>query len=153
MIGGKDVGGHMGTKVLSSSETEEFLNTGDIIYPMKYGELNFDNYDRALRREITEEEKMEMLEFARAYESACNLYTLNCDIVAGKIIGLIDEEFLLCQEGIKLITPNNSYFIRSVLLKDRWERIRIGKNNLMEITLAMPRRQYMLYVMIKRCIL
>ena len=127
------------------------------IYPylalLKNRELNFDNYDRILRREVTEEEKVKMLECARAYASVYNLYTLNCDTVTGKIIGLIDVEFLLCQEGIKLITPNNSYFIRSVLLKDRWERIRIGKNNLMEITLAMPRRQYMLYVMIKRCIL
>lgn len=64
-IQGHDVASHIGHEILSTLETEEFLRTGDIWIRMPDNTLNFDNYDRALRREITEEEKMKMLDFAR----------------------------------------------------------------------------------------
>ena len=88
-----------------------------------------------------------MLECARAYASVYNLYTLNCDTVTGKIIGLIDVEFLLCQEDMTKTTPNQSYFVRRMLLMNRWEEIKIGKISFKELTLASP-----YYTMVKRCL-
>ncbi len=126
------------------------------IYPylalLKNRELNFDNYDRILRREVTEEEKVKMLECARAYASVYNLYTLNCDTVTGKIIGLIDVEFLLCQEDMTKTTPNQSYFVRRMLLMNRWEEIKIGKISFKELTLASPYYYYIFSTMVKRCL-
>ena len=58
--------------------------------------------------------------------------------LTGKIIGTIDSDFLLCQDGMIDTTPNNSYFVRKMLLDNSWEEITIGENDGWEKMISLP---------------
>ena len=150
--------GYMAYEHLNSEETERFFETGDINVTMHGGGINYDNYDRALRKQITEEEKDSIVQQAQYYidlfkthnkgdvefyvdntdDPVYQLYSNNCDTVAGKIIGTIDSDFLLCQDGMIDTTPNNSYFVRKMLLDNSWEEITIGENDGWEKMISLP---------------
>lgn len=75
-----------------------------------------------------------------------NLYFHNCDTVAEKIISLIDPLFGTCQDGMLDTTPNNSYYVRMILLQNSWENIEIGENDFFEKAISEPGLYYKHFV-------
>lgn len=77
------------------------------------------------------------------------LYSNNCDTVVGEIIGTTDVSFLSCQEGMIDTTPNNSYYVRTMLLDQSWKEISIGENNGWEKIISMQGLYYVGYALKK----
>lgn len=166
-VRGKESLAYMGHVEMKVDETEEFLNTGDIKVPVPGGGENPDNYDRALRKTITETEYNQIMSASENYvnlydnaneanidieeylennkDAAYNFYNHNCDTVTGEILGLIDDRFVSCHDGILYTTPNNSYYVRKVLLSEEWEEINMGKNNIFEKTIGTEGLYYFLH--------
>lgn len=166
--------GYMGHELLNSTETEEFLKTGDINVTMADKSKNHDNYDRALKKNITEDERNQLIQAANQYimifdegsiieddkikkdylkktdKAAYNLYTYNCDTVAGEIIALIDPEFISCQYRMLNSTPNNSFYVRKTVLGDSWKEIEIGENDWKEILISHPGLYYIDFAFTKK---
>lgn len=144
-IKGENSLGYMGHESLNKEETEEFLKSGDIDVKLPSGDYNHDNYDRALKKDITAEEYNKIIAEAEYYvalynngslsadikaylentpDAVYNLFSHNCDTVAGKILGIVDPYFVTCQEGVGHSAPNESFYIRTVFYKIQGEMLR-----------------------------
>ena len=149
-IKGNDISARLISVELNPTETDNFLDTGDINIKIDKG-YNFDNYDRALKKQISEQEREILNKEAQDYTNAMySLYTYNCDTVAGLIISKIDEEFLDCQKGMLNLLPNNSFYVRKELLNNEWESVEIGDVDLKEKLLSIPGAYYYLYAELKK---
>ena len=150
VITGSTSQGILASVKLNSTETENFLATGDINIEVSGG-YNFDNYDRALKKQISEQEREILNKKTQEYTHAMyNLYTYNCDTVTGLIISKIDEKFLDCQKGMLNLLPNNSFYVRKELLKDEWESVELGDIDLKEEFSSVPGAYYYLYAGLKK---
>ena len=164
---GEDSLGYMGHEFLTKEETEEFLKTGDIDVKMPGDWYNSDNYDRALKRSITAEEYDQIIATAEYYvklytdgnvvedintylqnepNAIYNLYSHNCDTVAGEILGVVDPYFVTCQEGLGHTTPNDSFYVRMVFLEDTWDFIGVGEMGDFELAIGTPRLTDIIHV-------
>lgn len=164
---GEDSLGYMGHEFLTKEETEEFLKTGDIDVKMPGDWYNSDNYDRALKRSITAEEYDQIIATAEYYvklytdgnvvedintylqnepNAIYNLYSHNCDTVAGEILGVVDPYFVTCQEGVGHTTPNDSFYVRMVFLEDTWDFIGVGEMGDFELAIGTPRLTDIIHV-------
>lgn len=131
------------------------------------GDDNHDNYDRALKKGITAEEYNKIIAEAEYYaalynngslsadikaylentpDAVYNLFSHNCDTVAGKILGIVDPYFVTCQEGVGHSTPNESFYIRTVFLQDTWGDVEIGSIDFFEAGIGKPSLNYIIHV-------
>lgn len=156
---GDDVEGYMEYARLSKQETETFLQNGDIGVISHGGEMLYTNYDRALKKEITQAEAELIIAMENGYvnlykelydenttediynslimenpQLLYNLYSNNCDTVARDMLTTV-EPYLLFSSTL---TPNGSY--NSFLIKNRfegsWEEVIVGRNSLGELLLS-----------------
>ena len=161
-IQGKTSLGYMGYESLPKKKVDKFLNSGDIDVTMADDSKNHDNYDRALKKDISEEEYYQIHQSAQLYidfykecdsikdearreayleshkDVTYNLYSHNCDHVAGEIISVIDSSFTVKPGYITIVTPNDSFFVKSSLLDNSWKEITIGDNDYMEKLCSVP---------------
>lgn len=134
-------GGYFWHGHMNENELYDFLRTGDINVQMGNGQINFDNYDRALMKEISPKEYRDAMLRAEKYEKnppAYQLFTNNCDDVSIEIIGNLAENVDMIE-----ILPNNSFYLRSQVWED-WQFISIGKNSMNENIFEIPGGYYIL---------
>ena len=123
----------LGSAYGTPEEVNDLLKTGDIAFSYEY-KSSFgntfvsvdDNYDRALSKEITNEELETMLDEIEVYGSeSYNLYTNNCGDFVMNVTGTIDEQI---NSSRNHALPNVQYVYWEMRASDSWDDIYIGKD-------------------------
>jgi len=156
---GDDVKGYMENTRLSEQETEIFLQNGDIGVMSYEGKMLYTNYDRALKKEITQAEAELIIAMGNNYvnlynrlydknttedeynslimenpQLLYNLYSNNCDTVARAMLATVEPTLYFSDA----LTPNKSYeyFLITTRFGGSWEEVIVGRNNLDELLLS-----------------
>ena len=170
-IQGKTSLGYMGYESLTKEKVDEFLSNGDIDVTMAGGNKNHDNYDRALKHDITYDEYVQIQAGLNSHitifnagrdligqdldayientkGAGYNLYEYNCDDVALEAIEIVDPSITKFYNEMLKTTPNNSYGAISLMVEEPWEKIKLGENNLFENAIGLPALYYIFYGLI-----
>ena len=168
---GKSSVGYMGYEKLTKEEVDTFLSSGDIDVTMANGSENHDNYDRALKRDISYDEYAQIQEGLSYYVAryndreniedqsldtfieslngtGYNLYEHNCDDVTLEAIAMVDASIKKNYDNMIKTTPNNSFAAVLAMADESWEIIKIGNNNFYEWGISAPVACYVFYGLI-----